>query len=105
MQFTLNDLADEIQQIRKLQGTCGILRQLLPDGTTLDVDINRDLRRVLAIIGSMTNDEREYPEQIHPNRARRIACGSGTDRADVDEFLRQFLGVRRFFEQQRKGSN
>lgn len=97
MPFTLNNFADAMQQIQKPGGTRGVMRTVLPEHMVADHD--KDFRRCLAIIRSMTKDEREYPEQIHPNRARRIAQGSGTDPKDVDDFVRQFLRMRHFLNQ------
>jgi signal recognition particle subunit SRP54 len=56
---------------------------------------NGELRRVEAIIDSMTVAERRHPELIKASRRRRIASGSGTSTADVNRVLKQFSEMQR----------
>ena len=51
-------------------------------------------RQTLAMIGSMTSEERMHPEVINRNRSERIARGSGTSPMDVRELVRIFLFLR-----------
>src|SRR5262249_18065161 len=102
MDFTLNDFAARVVQLFESGHPGMSLHEILPSGERVEVDAKQESRRVLGIIRSMTNDEREYPEQIHPNRARRIALGSGMDPQEVDEFVRQFLEMRKFMSQRQK---
>jgi len=101
MPARLQDFALAIQQVLDSGGTRMMLRQVMPnhadDSAAKSNDI--ELRCVLAMIRSMTKDEREYPDQIHPNRARRIARGSGTNPEDVADLVRNFLNTRRSIQQ------
>ena len=56
---------------------------------------NGQLRRLEAIIDSMTIEERRHPELIKASRRRRIATGSGTSTADVNRLLKQFEEMQR----------
>jgi signal recognition particle subunit SRP54 len=56
------------------------------------------LRRIEAIIGSMTPAERRQPELIKASRRRRIALGSGTVPADVNRLLKQFSEMQRLMK-------
>jgi signal recognition particle subunit SRP54 len=59
----------------------------LPAGASVD---ERELKRIEAIIQSMTRGEREEPRIIDGSRRRRIAKGSGTTVQDVNRLLKQF---------------
>ena len=60
--------------------------------------VERQLRRVEAIIGSMTPDERKYAEIIDGSRRKRIARGSGTAVEDVNRLLKQFVEMQRMLK-------
>jgi signal recognition particle subunit SRP54 len=64
---------------------------------------DRDLRRQIAIIGSMTPRERRFPDLIRASRKRRIAAGSGTQVQDVNRLLRQHEDMQRMMKQFSKG--
>jgi signal recognition particle subunit SRP54 len=61
------------------------------------------LRRTEAIVLSMTKKERQEPDIINASRRRRIATGSGTTVADVNELLQQFRGMRQMMQMMGKG--
>lgn len=61
--------------------------------------VEADLYRVGAIIDSMTDEEREYPETVDTRRIQRIARGSGTTQAAVQRMLRDFRTLRENWEQ------
>ena len=63
MPFTLNDFADALQQMQKQFDLRDVLRTS-PGYEHVDFDPNTDARRDVAMIQSMTTDEREFPEQI-----------------------------------------
>lgn len=88
----LNDLLDQLNQVRKMGPLKSILSKLPGmDKQLKDVDIDdRQMDRVAAIILSMTPAERENPSIINPSRKRRIANGSGMRVEDVNRLLKQF---------------
>ena len=58
-----------------------------------------ELRKMEAIITSMTAKEREKPSLINPSRKRRIAAGSGTKVEDVNRVLRQYEQMQKMLKQ------
>ena len=99
--FDLNDLLDQLQQVRKLGSMKDILSMLPGVGNKLrDVDIDeRQFDRVQAIIRSMTPQERAKPEIINPSRKRRIAAGCGMQVEDVNKLLAQHRQMLKMFKQ------
>jgi signal recognition particle subunit SRP54 len=101
--FTLEDFRSQLQQVKKM-GPIGQVLQMLPGGQNLAgaaqaaVD-DGELRRVEAIIDSMTPGERRDPHLIKASRRRRIATGSGTTVADVNRLLRQFDEMQKLVRQ------
>jgi signal recognition particle subunit SRP54 len=94
--FDLDDLAEQLQQMRKLGGMSGVLG-LLPgvgkmkkhlEGMDLD---NLLLKRQLAIISSMTTFERRNPKVMNAARKRRVARGSGTKVEEINRLLKMHL--------------
>ena len=58
----------------------------------------KQLRRVEAIINSMTPEEREHAEVIDGSRRKRIALGSGTSVEDVNRLLKQYNEMRKMLK-------
>ena len=97
--FSLEDFKAQLQQIKKM-GPIGQLVGLIPGagqmaGAAQTAVDNGELRRIEAIIDSMTAEERRHPELIKASRRRRIASGSGTSTADVNRLLKQFSEMQR----------
>ena len=90
--FDMDDLLDQMRQIRKLGSMKSIISMLPGVGDKIrDEDIDESqLGRVEAIVTSMTKAERAKPSIINPSRKRRIAAGSGTKVEDVNRLLKQF---------------
>lgn len=99
--FDLNDLLEQLQQVRKMGSMKDILSMLPGVGNKLrDIDIDeRQFDRVQAIIRSMTPDERKKPEIINPSRKRRIAAGCGMQVEDVNKLLAQHKQMLKMFKQ------
>jgi signal recognition particle subunit SRP54 len=92
--FDLNDMMNQIKQIRKM-GSIGGLLKLIPGmgqvGAALkDKDADAAMKRQLAILSSMTAAERARPEIIFAARKQRIAAGSGTSVRDVEALLKNY---------------
>jgi signal recognition particle subunit SRP54 len=94
--FDLDDLAEQLQQMRKLGGMSGVLA-MLPgvgkfkkqlEGADLD---NLVIKRQLAIIGSMTSFERRNPKAMNASRKKRVAKGSGTKVEEINRLLKMHL--------------
>jgi signal recognition particle subunit SRP54 len=98
--FTLDDFLKAMQQIGRM-GSMKNIMKLIPGmgniAAMMDsmqgLDPDKDVKRVQAMIQSMTLDERRNPERIDRSRRTRIASGSGTDPAEVHDLLRQFKNM------------
>ena len=90
--FDLEDFLEQFQQLRKMGPLQSLVSMLPGAGQALgDVQVDEsDLRRVEAIIRSMTPNERRTPKTINGSRKRRIAAGSGTTPQDVNSVLKKF---------------
>ncbi|MDE5853796.1 MAG: signal recognition particle protein [Ruminococcus sp.] len=99
--FGMNDLLDQMKQIRKMGSMKSIIGMLPGLGDKLkDVDIDdSQLNRIEAIITSMTKAERAKPSIINPSRKRRIAAGSGTKVEEVNRLLKQFDQMQKMMKQ------
>jgi signal recognition particle subunit SRP54 len=101
--FDLEDFLSQMQQIKRL-GPLGQILDMIPGmgKMTKDVDMSsaeKDLKRIEAIIQSMTPQERRNPRIIKANRKRRIATGSGTNVQEVNALLRQFQEMQKMMKQ------
>ena len=99
-EFTLDDFLGQFQAIKSMGSVKDILAMLPGSGSLLrEVDVDdRDLKRVEAIIQSMTPEERRNPKIIGGSRKRRIASGSGTVPQDVNRLLKQFADTQRMMK-------
>jgi len=101
--FDLNDLLDQMKQIKKM-GSLSQIVSMLPGvaGKISDEDTAQgeiQIKRTEAIIYSMTPQERAKPSIINPSRKRRIAAGSGTKVEDVNRLLKQFEQMQKLMKQ------
>lgn len=101
-EFNLYHFLDQIRAIQKLGSLRETLEKLpffheiVPEGATVDEGV---LKRIEAMIQSMTPEEREHPEIIDESRARRIARGSGRKVAEVKDLLLRFHAMREVMKQ------
>ncbi|MGC2240993.1 MAG: signal recognition particle protein [Acidimicrobiia bacterium] len=98
--FTLEDFLTQFQSMKRMGPLKDILAMLPGSGSLMrDVDVDdRDVRRVEAIIQSMTPEERRNPKIIGGSRKRRIASGSGTRPQDVNRLLKQFAEAQKMMK-------
>ena len=102
-EFTLEDFRDQLKQLRKLgplESLIGMIPQLGPLGKELKnakVD-EKEMTRIVAIVDSMTPDERNNHMIINGSRRRRIAMGSGTTVQDVNQLLKQYTQARKMMK-------
>jgi len=101
--FTLEDFREQLRQVRgmgSLEQLMGMIPGLsrvkdLPDVSAQE----RELKRVEAIIDSMTPTERQRPEILNGSRRKRIAGGSGATVAEVNRLLKQFAEIHKMMRQ------
>ena len=102
--FTFEDFYAQLQQLKKMgplgdllkmiPGMGGLAKQL-PEGPEAEAE----LKRIEAIISSMTRAERAEPTLINGSRRKRIAAGSGTKVSDVNQLLKQFAEMQKMMKQ------
>ncbi|HXC59003.1 MAG TPA: signal recognition particle protein [Steroidobacteraceae bacterium] len=100
--FDFNDLKSQLQQLQKMGGM-GQLLGKLPGGAAAAQKLapgqaDRELKRQIALIDSMTARERRRPEIIDGSRRRRIAAGAGMQVQDVNRLLKQHLEMQRMMK-------
>lgn len=107
--FTLQDFLDQLQKLRRM-GPLGQLMGMIPGLSKAQVqqqinqeDVEKRLKKVEAIINSMTPYERKNPKKLNASRKKRIASGSGVQVRDVNEVLNQFRQMQTMMSQIRKG--
>ena len=99
-EFTFDDFLSQLQQVKKLGSMEQILSMIPGVGNKLkDVEIDeKELKRVEAMIQSMTRKERRDPSIINGSRRKRIAAGSGTKVQDINKLLKQFAEARKMMK-------
>jgi signal recognition particle subunit SRP54 len=105
--FNMDDLLSQLRQLEGMGGMAALMEKLpahlaakagaLPKGN------EREIKRQIAIISSMTAKERRYPKVIDGSRRRRIATGSGTQVADVNRLLKSFMQMQKMMKGMGKG--
>ena len=105
--FDLEDFRAQLQQMLNMGGI-GALLDKLPGSTRIPEPAksqlnDREIRRQIAIINSMTPRERRRPEIVNGSRRRRIAQGSGTQVQDINRLLKQFEQFSRVMQQMAGG--
>ena len=109
-QFSLEDFRNQLAQFKKL-GSMSKLVKMLPEQLTggiqisdeQSVEVDAQLKRTEAIIGSMTRQERERHSIIDASRKTRIARGSGSTIGEVNQILRQYEQMKKMMSQMNKG--
>ena len=108
-EFTLQDFLEQLRKIRRM-GPIGKVLGMIPGMSKLQMqaefdeeDIEKRIRRVEAIINSMTPAERNQPRILKASRKKRIAAGSGVDVRDVNDLLKQFRQMSKLMNQISRG--
>jgi signal recognition particle subunit SRP54 len=96
--FDFGDFRDQLQQMQNMGGFDAMLEKL-PGGAKLQEQVRKaqpekEVRRAIAIINSMTPQERRFPDLIKASRKRRIAAGAGVEVQEVNKLMRQFDTTR-----------
>ena len=104
--FDLQDFLDQIKMVRKLgplQNVLGMIPGMpkMPDS----VDGEKSLRRVEAMIRSMTPGERSRPSVLNARRRQRIARGSGTSVAELNELMHRFEEMKKMMQRLTRGGS
>jgi signal recognition particle subunit SRP54 len=105
--FDLEDFREQLQQMQSMGGIASMLEKL-PGAAQLqqrlkDANPEKDVKRSIAIINSMTRKERRFPDHMKASHRRRIAAGSGTQVQDINRLMRQFEQARDMMKKMRGG--
>jgi len=106
--FDLEDFLEQIQALKQM-GSFGQLMEMVPGFSSMSRHLPQEafdegqVKRVEAIIRSMTPEERQRPEIIHASRRQRIAAGSGTQPQDVSRLINQFRQAQRMMKRLASG--
>ena len=105
--FNFNDFLKQINQIKKMGNLKDVVSMIPGMGKAMkNMDLDDDaFKHIEAIIGSMTNAEREDPALINGSRRKRIADGSGTNIQEVNRLLKQFTETRKMMKMVSQGKN
>ncbi len=101
-QFTLEDFLTQLRTLQKMGSLKDLLAkipgmsEMMPEGANVDP---KELRRIEAMITSMTPDERRKPELLNSSRQNRVARGSGTKVTDLVGLLQRFKQMREMMSQ------
>jgi signal recognition particle subunit SRP54 len=103
----LEDFREQLQQMRSMGGIASMLDKLpgmsqLPEAAKSQFN-DKELKRLEAIICSMTAQERRHPDIINGSRKRRIAQGSGTQVQDINRLLKQFTQMQKMMKKMGRG--
>ncbi len=104
--FDLMDFAEHLGQMQNMGGMAGMLKMLpgvkLPQEAMAQMD-DKPMKRMQAMVYSMTWKERRYPKLINGSRKKRIAAGSGTSIQELNKMLKQFTQMQKMMKKM-KGS-
>jgi signal recognition particle subunit SRP54 len=105
--FNLLDLREQLEQVRKLGGLSAVMDKLpaqLAGRAQMPGDqADKELKRQIAIIDSMTRRERLNSGLIDGSRRRRIAAGAGVQVQDVNRLLKQFMEMQKLMKGMKGG--
>jgi signal recognition particle subunit SRP54 len=104
--FDLEDFRTQLIQMRNMGGVASLMEKMpgmdqVPDKAKTQLN-DKEMRRLEAIINSMTSQERRFPGIIKGSRKRRIAQGSGTQIQEVNRLLKQFTQMQKMVKQMTK---
>lgn len=107
--FDLEDFLEQIQSVKKM-GSLSHIMEMMPGFNRVSRDLPADfddgqMKRIEAIIRSMTPEERRHPEILNGSRRRRIARGSGSTPQDINRLLNQFKQTQKLMRQFSKTRN
>ncbi len=104
--FDLEDFKEQLLQMQNMGGVAGLMTKLpgmgdIPDKAKEQVN-DKEMNKTVAIINSMTPNERKFPAVIKASRKKRIATGSGTQVQDVNKLLKQFMQMQKMMKRMSK---
>ena len=103
--FDMHDLKGKLEQLQSMGGISALMDKLptMAANKVQPGQGDKEVRRQIAIINSMTLKERREPSVIDGSRRRRIAAGSGVQVQDVNRLLKQFMEMQRMMKNLKGG--
>ncbi len=106
--FDLEDFRTQLQQMQNMGGLSSMIDKLpgmneIPRHLKDKVN-DKELARQIAVINSMTKEERSFPDLIKGNRKKRIAAGCGQELQDVNRILKQYTIMTKMMKKFKKGN-
>ncbi|MEM6819972.1 MAG: signal recognition particle protein [Pseudomonadota bacterium] len=106
--FDLGDLKDQLEQMQNMGGLGALMEKMplpgnLNAGALKNQMNDKQIARQIALINSMTLDERRFPKKINGSRKKRIARGAGQQIQDVNRLLKQHLQMEKMMKKVSKG--
>jgi signal recognition particle subunit SRP54 len=100
--FSLEDFREQLKMLNRLGPLSGLMKMLPGMGALQEqldqVDTEKEMSRINAIMNSMTLQERKNPDILNGSRRARIAKGSGTQVQEVNQFIKRFLEARKMMK-------
>ncbi len=105
--FTLADFKEQMEQMMNMGGMMSMMDKLpgmanIPEAVKAQAG-DKEIKKLIAIVNSMTPQEREFPNIIKGARKRRIAKGSGTQVQDINKMMKQFLQMQKMMKKMKGG--
>lgn len=105
--FDMNDMRDQLSQMLNMGGLASLMDKL-PGAGNLSESVkskvnDKEVHRMVAIINSMTKKERRHPDLLNGSRRARVARGSGTQPADVNRLLKQYMQMEKMMSKMASG--
>ena len=102
-EFDLEDFLSQMKMIKNMGPMENMLEMIPGMGKAMKqmegkVNLDKELSKIEAIIFSMTKEERRKPEILNASRRRRIANGSGTKVQDINQFMKQYLEMKKMMK-------
>ncbi len=101
--FDLNDMREQLLQMQNMGGMASLMDKLpgmpkVGDVNAMGAMGDKELRKMVAIINSMTPKERRYPDLLNGSRKARVARGSGTHPSDINKLLKQHMMMEKMMK-------
>jgi signal recognition particle subunit SRP54 len=105
--FDLDDFRDQLLQMSNMGGI-GAMMDKLPGMSNVPSEVkskanDKEMDKLVALINSMTPQERRFPAVINGSRKRRVAAGSGLQIQDVNRLLKQHKQMQKMMKKVSKG--
>ena len=89
----------KLGSLKSIIGMIPGLSSAMPALKDMDFENSVEIKRIKALIGSMTPKERENPDLLNPSRKKRISAGAGLGEVQVNKILKQFKSASKMAKQ------